>query len=471
MKEPWPTAACLPRLLAFSVLWLLVVAIPGCALEPANPAAANAADPPRAAALPAGIQSVDTLFMMACASLTLLMVPALGLFYGGMVRRKNVLATFQQSFILLGVIAVQWVVAGYSLAFGPDVYAGLCGTWRWALLSGVGLEPNADLAPGVPHQLFMIFQMMVASLTAALITGAIAERARFMAYVLFVLLWTTLVYDPVAHWVWSPEGWIHRLGALDFAGGLVVQLTSGLAALSCAVFLGKRKGLDTEDMNPHNLTLTALGTGLLWFGWLGLNAGQARGANAGAVAAFVATTLSGSAAVASWSALEYLQKRKVTMLGACTGAIAGLVVVTPAAGYITPTGALALGALVCPLCYGAILIKARLGYDDSLDVFGVHGIGAIAGVLAVGVLATPVLTGRAGGLLDGNADLLLAQAIAIGGVAVYTVVATAGILLLIDRTLGFRVSADEEDLGLDLTQHGQRGYIMEEEELIGMVRK
>ncbi len=409
--------------------------------------------------------------MMAASSLTLLMVPALGLFYGGMVRRKNVLATFQQSFILLGVIAVQWVVAGYSLAFGPDLYAGLCGSWRWALLRGVGLEPNADLAPGVPHQLFMVFQMMVASLTAALISGAIAERARFMVYVLFVLLWTTLVYDPVAHWVWSPEGWIRRQGALDFAGGLVVQLTSGLAALSCAVILGKRKGLDTEDMNPHNLTLTALGTGLLWFGWLGYSAGQARGANAGAVAAFVATNLAGSAAVVSWSALEYLQKRKVTMLGACTGAIAGLVVVTPAAGYITPVAALALGALVCPLCYGAILIKARLGYDDSLDVFGVHGIGGIAGAVAVGVLATPALTGNAGGLLNGSADLLLAQAIAIAAVTLYTVVVTVGILLVLDRTLGFRVGADEEDLGLDLTQHGQRGYIMEEEELIGMHRK
>lgn len=407
-------------------------------------------------------QVVDTLFMMACSALTLLTVPALGLFYGGMVRRKNVLATFQQSFVVLGVVAVQWVLLGYSLAFGPDAFLGLCGSWRWALLLGVGLEPNAALAPGVPHQLFMVFQMLVASLAAALICGAIAERAKFTVYVLFVLLWTTLVYDPVAHWVWSPDGWIRRLGALDFGGGLVVQLTSGLAALSCAVVLGKRHGLDTEDMNPHNLTLTALGTGLLWFGWLGLNCGQAKGANANAVAAFVATSLAGSAGVASWGALEYHQKRKVTMLGACTGAIAGLVVVAPAAGYITPIRALALGALVCPLCYGAILVKAKLGYDDSLDVFAVHGIGGIAGALAVGVLAIPALSGEGGGLFDGNADLLLAQAIAVAGVTVYSLVATIAILLFIDRTLGFRVSADEEDLGLDLTQHGQRGYIMEE---------
>ncbi len=399
------------------------------------------------------------------------MVPALGLFYGGMVRRKNVLATFQQSFVVLGVVAVQWVVLGYSLTFGPDAFWGLCGSGRWALLRGVGLQPSAELAPGVPHQLFMVFQMLVASLTAALISGAIAERAKFTVYVLFILLWTTLVYDPVAHWVWSPGGWIRRLGALDFAGGLVVQLTSGLAALAAAVVLGKRKGLDTEDMNPHNLTLTALGTGLLWFGWLGFNAGQARGANMSAVAAFVATALAGSAGVASWSALEYLQKHRVTMLGACTGAIAGLVAVTPAAGYITPIRAIALGALVCPICYGAILVKGRLRYDDSLDVFAVHGIGGIAGSLAVGVLATSDLTGRTGGLFDGNADLLLAQAIAVAAVTLYTLVATVLILLLIDRTLGFRVSADDEDLGLDLTQHGQRGYIMEEEDLIGLGRR
>jgi len=469
MTMRWPAVgrrSVLPGLLTIALLCASAAAR---ADEPRD-LAIDAAAAPNAAPFGRDVQAVDTLFLLAATSLTLLMVPALGLFYGGMVRRKNVLATFQQSFILLGVVALQWVVLGYSLAFGPDAYAGLCGNWRWTLLSGVGLEPNADLAPGVPHQLFMVFQMLVASFTAALISGAIAERARFLVYVVFALLWTTLVYDPVAHWVWSPNGWIRRLGALDFAGGLVVQLTSGLAALSCSVVLGKRKGLHTEDMNPHNLTLTALGTGLLWFGWLGLNSGQARGANAGAVAAFVATILAGSAAVVTWSTLEYLQKRKVTMLGACTGAIAGLVAVTPGAGYITPIGALALGALVCPCCYGAILIKARLGYDDSLDVFGVHGIGGIVGALAVGVLAKAALTGGAGGLLEGYADLLLAQAIAVAVVAVYTVVVTVLILLLIDGTLGFRVGPDEEDLGLDLTQHGQRGYIMEEEELIGIDR-
>ena len=413
----------------------------------------------------------DSVLVMGCAALTLLMIPALGLFYGGMVRRKNVLATFQQSFILLGFVCVQWVVIGYSLAFGPDVFAGLCGGWQWACLRGVGLEPNPEVAPLIPNQLFMAFQMMVAVFTAALVSGAVVERMKFSSYLVFTLLWTTLVYDPVAHWVWSPGGWIRQMGGLDFAGGLVVHLTSGLAALCCALVLGKRKGLDTEDLHPHNLTLTALGTALLWFGWLGLNVGQARGANAAAVAAFVATTLAGSAGIVSWSVMEYFQTRKVTVLGSCTGAIAGLVAVTPAAGYVTPIGALIIGILVCPLCFGAILIKGKLGYDDSLDVFGVHGVGGAAGVLALGFLATPGLTGQAGGLLDGNADLLFSQAIATAAVAIYTVVVTLALLVLVDRFLGLRVNADEEEHGLDLTQHGQRGYIMGEGELIGLLPK
>jgi ammonium transporter, Amt family len=438
--------------------------------------AAHADEPVKAAPgqLPAAGREIpenrtaDALLVMGCAALGLLMIPAVGLFYGGMVRRKNVLSTFQQCFILLGIVPVQWVLTGYSLSFGPDVFAGLCGGLQWFGLYGVGLEPGADLAPRVPQQLFMIFQMMVAVLPPALISGAIAERMKFASYVAFTLLWTTLVYDPVAHWVWAPGGWIRHYGALDFGGGLTVHLTSGLAALCCALVLGKRKGLDTEDLHPHNLTLTALGTALLWFSWLGLNVGQARGANSAASAAFVATILAGSAAIVSWSALEYFEKRKVTMLGACTGAIAGLVAVTPAAGYISPIGALALGAFVCPFCYGAILVKGKLGYDDSLDVFGVHGVGALVGVFALGVLAMPALTGGDGGLFFGNADLLFAQAIAAVAVAVYTVGVTLAILVILDRTLGLRVSAEEEDLGLDLTQHGQRGYIMGEGELIGI---
>jgi Amt family ammonium transporter len=384
-----------------------------------------------------------------------------------MVRRKNVLAAFQQSFILLGTVALQWFLVGFSLAFGNDPGHGFFGGGPWWGLQGVGLRPNVAVAPLVPHQLFMVYQMMVAAFTVALISGAVAERMKFSAYVVFTLLWATLVYDPVAHWVWGPGGWLKQHGALDFAGGLVVHLTSGVAALCCALVLGKRKGLDTEDLHPHNLTLTALGTALLWWGWLGFNVGAARGATAGAVAAFVATSLAGSAAVASWSALEYLQKRKVTVLGTCTGAIAGLVAVTPAAGYIGPSSAVIIGVLVCPLCYGAILIKSKFGYDDSLDVFGVHGIGGIVGVLALGFAAAPELAGNAGGLLAGNANLLLAQVLAIVAVTIYTAVTTWLLLTVVDRSLGLRVSAEEEELGLDLTQHGQRGYMMGEGELIG----
>jgi ammonium transporter, Amt family len=280
-------------------------------------------------------------------------------------------------------------------------------------------------------------------------------------------LWTTLVYDPLAHWVWGPGGWLARAGAVDFGGGLVVHFSSGLAALCCALVLGKRKGLDTEDLHPHNLTLTALSTGLLWFGWLGLNTGGARGATATAVASFVSTQLAGAAGIVSWSLLEYLQKGKVTVLGACTGAIAGLVVIAATAGYVTPVGAVALGVLAGPLCYGAISVKGKLGYDDSLDVFGVHGVVGLLGVVAVGVLASSELTGKSGGLFEGTADLLLAQAIAVAAVAVYTVAATLVILVLIDRVMGLRVSAEDEDLGLDLAAHGQRGYIMGEGELIG----
>ena len=413
-------------------------------------------------------QSADTVLVIVCCALVMPMIPALGHFYGGMVRRKNVLSAFQQSFILLGVIAAQWLLAGYSLAFGGDVFAGFCGGWQWFGLTGVGLDPNPAVAPLIPHQLFMLFQMMVAVFSAALIAGAIAERVKFSSYLLFVLLWSTLVYDPVAHWVWGPDGWIKKLGALDFAGGLVVHLTSGLAALCCVLVVGKRKGLDTEDLHPHNLALTAIGTGLLWYGWQGLNAGQARGANAAAVAAFVATNLAGAAAIVSFSLLEYLQKRKVTVLGACTGAIAGLVAVSPAAGYVDPLGAFAIGFMVAPLCYFAILIKGRLGYDDSLDVFGVHGVGGLAGVLMLGFVAAPSLTGGAGGLLAGSVDLLLSQAIAVAAVAVYTVVVSLLLLVAINRFIGLRVTPEEEDLGLDLTQHGQRGYLMGEGELIGI---
>jgi ammonium transporter, Amt family len=413
-------------------------------------------------------QAADTVLMIFCCALTLPLIPALGHFYGGMARRKNVLSAFQQTFILLGTISLQWMLVGYSLAFGSGALGGFCGGGEWLGLLGVGVDPNPGLAPLIPHELFMLFQLLVAVFAVALISGAIVERVKFSSYLLFTVLWSTLVYDPIAHWVWAPDGWIRKFGALDFAGGLVVHLTSGLAALCCVRVVGKRKGLDHEDLHPHNLTLTALGTGLLWFGWQGLNAGGARGANAAAVAAIVSTNLAGAAAIVSWSLLEYLLKRRVTVLGACTGAIAGLVAVSPAAGYVSPLGAFAIGFMVSPLCYFAIALKGKLGYDDSLDVFGVHGVGGLAGVLMLGFVAAPSLTGGSGGLLAGNVELLLAQVTAIAAVALYTVVVTTVLLVGIDRLLGLRVTAEEEDLGLDLTQHGQRGYLMGEGELIGI---
>ncbi len=414
------------------------------------------------------VNGADTAFVMFASALVMLMTPGLGLFYGGMVRRKNVLGTFQQSFIMLGVVGLQWLLIGYSLAFGPDLIGGFIGSPVWAGLSGVGLEPNADYAATIPHQLFMVYQLMFAVITPALISGAFAERMKFSAYLLFTLLWCTLVYDPIAHWVWGTGGWIKvHLGALDFAGGLVVHVSSGVAALCCVLVMGRRRGHGQEEMHPHNLTMTALGTALLWFGWFGFNAGSALAANGSAVAAFVNTNTAAAAAATSWSLIEWLHKGKATVLGTCSGAVAGLVAVTPAAGFVTPVGAMAIGLLVSAACYGAILLKGRFGYDDSLDVFGVHGVGGAFGALAVGVLAVEGISGNPGGLLSGNANLLGAQALSLLAAGGYSFVVTFGILKLVDLVVGLRVTDDEEDLGLDLTQHGERGYNMGVGELMG----
>jgi Amt family ammonium transporter len=432
----------------------------------ALPAGARAEETAAAATTPA-INGADTAFVMVSAALVMLMTPGLGLFYGGMVRRKNVLATFQQSFILLGVIALQWVLIGYSLAFGKDSFHGLIGGIEWAGLRGVGLEPNADYAATIPHQLFMVYQLMFAVITPALISGAFAERMKFSAYLLFTLLWATFIYDPVAHWVWGTGGWIKALPALDFAGGLVVHVISGVAALCCVLVMGKRKGHGTEEMHPHNLTMTALGTALLWFGWFGFNAGSALAAGTSAVAAFVNTNTAAAAAVVSWSAIEWLHKGKATVLGACSGAVAGLVAVTPAAGFVAPMGALAIGLLVSLFCYGAILLKGRLGYDDSLDVFGVHGVGGAFGALAVGVFAVAGISGNPDGLLMGNATLLGHQAISLVAAAGYSFLGTFVVLKVVDMLVGLRATTEDEEVGLDLSQHGERGYIMGVGELMG----
>ena len=430
--------------------------------EPAAAVLATEASPASAK-----IDGADTAFMMVSAALVMLMTPGLGLFYGGMVRRKNVLATFQQSFIMLGFIAVQWILFGYSLAFAPDAFGGLIGSLKFVGLNNVGLEPNADYAATIPHQLFMVYQLMFAVITPALISGAFAERMKFSAYLAFTLLWATVVYDPVAHWVWGPGGWIKGLGALDFAGGLVVHVISGVAALCCVLVMGKRKGHGNEEMHPHNLTMTALGTGLLWFGWFGFNAGSALGATSSAVAAFVNTNTAAAAATVSWSLIEWLHKGKATVLGACSGAVAGLVAITPCAGYVTPMSALIIGFLVSGVCFSAILLKGKLGYDDSLDVFGVHGVGGAFGAIAVGLFAVANISGNPAGLFHGNPSLLGAQLISLAAAATYSFCVTFGLLKLLDATIGLRVSEDEEDIGLDLTQHGERGYIMGAGELVG----
>ncbi len=463
---------CLRAIVAASFLGILgLVTVPSRAFAedpaaPAHPEATTAAAP----ASSVEINPADTAFMMICAGLVMVMTPGLGLFYGGMVRRKNVLATFQQSFVMLGVITLQWVLFGYSLAFGPDAFHGLIGGLNFLGLKNVGLDPDPTYAATIPHQLFMVYQLMFAVITPALISGAFAERMKFSAYIVFTLLWATFVYDPVAHWVWGPGGWIRTLGALDFAGGLVVHVISGIAALCCVLVMGKRKGLGSEEMHPHNLTMTALGTSILWFGWFGFNAGSALAANRSAVAAFVNTNTAAGAAVVSWSLIEYLHKGKATVLGACSGGVAGLVAITPCAGFVTPMSALVIGLIVSAICYGAILCKGILGYDDSLDVFGVHGVGGAFGALAVGIFAAANVggIGNEGGLLSGNASLLGKQATSLVAAASYSFAVTFCLLKLIDATIGLRVTEEHEEIGLDLSQHGERGYIMGANELGGL---
>ncbi|HTP80862.1 MAG TPA: ammonium transporter [Bacteroidota bacterium] len=404
------------------------------------------------------IDTGDTAWLLVCTALVMLMTPGLALFYGGMVRRKNVLSTILQSFIALGVISVQWVVYGYSLAFGPDVRH-FIGNLDWSFLNTVGLNPNPDYAATVPHQAFMAFQLMFAVITPALITGAFAERFKFGAYVLLLLLWSTFVYDPIAHWVWGVGGWIHNLGALDFAGGLVVHLSSGVAALAAALVVGRRKGYGHDIMPPHNLTMTLLGAGILWFGWFGFNAGSALASGALATSAFVATHLAAAAATLSWVVVEWIDRKKPTLLGAASGCVAGLVAITPASGFVGPVSALAIGIVAGALCFYGVQIKNKFGYDDSLDVVGVHGVGGAFGALATGIFASKLINSSgADGLIFGNASLVGIQALSVVAAAGYSFVVSWIILTILDRTIGLRVSTEEEVEGLDLSQHGESGY-------------
>ena len=402
------------------------------------------------------IDTGDTAWLLISTALVMLMTPALGFFYGGLVGKKNVLSTLTHSFFILCLISVQWVLWGYSLAFSPDTGAGLIGGLGWVALKGVGFAPNADYAATVPHQAFMAFQMMFAVITPALITGAFAERISFKAYVIFALAWATLVYDPLAHWVWGTGGWLHVLGALDFAGGTVVHISSGVSALVAAVLIGRR----LKTGGPHDATMTILGASLLWFGWFGFNAGSALAAGGGlATSAFVVTNTAAAMAGLTWLTASWIHKGRPSVLGMAAGAVAGLVAITPASGFVDVSGSIIIGLGAGVICYGAMQLRPRLKIDDALDVWAVHGVGGTWGALATGLFAT-VAINSAGqdGLFYGNPQQLLTQAIAVGATWLYAAVVTAVIVKLIDVTIGFRVKEHEESLGLDASQHGEIAY-------------
>ena len=460
---------CRLRLLGTFVLlatvWLLTAPsaaqqAPAPGAAPA-PTAAPAAPQPTAtapAAPQAKIDSGDTAWLLTSSALVLLMtVPGLALFYGGMVRSKNALATIMQSFIIMALISVQWVLWGYSLAFGPDK-GGIIGGLEWIGLRGVGLDPG-PYSDTVPHQAFMVFQLMFAIITPALITGAFAERMKFSTFLVFTLAWATLVYDPLAHWVWGKGGWLGKIGALDFAGGTVVHISSGVSALAAALAIGHRRGYGHEPMPPHSLPLTVTGAALLWFGWFGFNAGSALTAGKLATSAFVVTNTATAAAALGWMFTEWTMRGKPTVLGAASGAVAGLVAITPASGYVTPMAAIVIGAVAGFLCYNACNFKTKLGYDDSLDVVGVHGVGGTWGAIATGLFATKAINpDAADGLFYGNPGQLGKQVIAVLASWVLAFVVTLIILKVLDATMGLRVHEEDEVMGLDLSQHNESAY-------------
>jgi len=443
------------RLISVFIL-IGVLCIAGLAFGGEQPV--QSAEVAHAAVVTSKIDTGDTAWMLISTALVMLMTPGLALFYGGMVRGKNVLGTIMQSFIAIAVISIQWILIGYSLSFGPDVN-GLIGNLDWIGLNGVGIEPNPDYAPTIPHMAFMMYQGMFAVITPALITGAFAERIKFSAYLLFTLLWSTLVYDPVAHWIWGAGGWLRGMGTLDFAGGIVVHLISGISALAAAVLIGKRKGYMQEVMTPHNLPMTVLGTGLLWFGWFGFNAGSALSAGALSTFAFVATHASATAATVTWVIIEWVHRGKPTMFGAATGSVAGLATITPASGFVSPMSALIIGLAAGAVCYLALNMKGKIGYDDSLDAFGVHGVGGIVGTFATGLFAQTLINpAGSNGLLFGGHKMFSAQIIAILVTVVYSFVISVILLKIIDKVVGLRVDEESEVNGLDISQHGESGY-------------
>jgi Amt family ammonium transporter len=423
---------------------LFAAALPGSVLGATG-------DPPK-------VDSGDTAWMLAATALVMIMLPGLALFYGGLVRRKNVLSTIMHSFFGLAIVSVVWVLIGFSLAFGRDVNGmGLIGNLDYVGFFNVGLTPSTVYATTIPFVLFAAFQLMFAAITPALITGAFAERKRFASFVLFTVLWSIVVYSPIAHWVWASDGWLFKLGALDFAGGTVVHASSGLSALIVAILIGRRV-VNGDRMEPHDVPMTVLGAGLLWFGWFGFNAGSALTAGGLAASAFIVTNTAAAAATLTWVGASYLHKRKVSVVGAACGAVAGLVAITPASGFVTPGGAILIGLVAGGLCYSATLLRERVRVDDALDVFAVHGVGGVFGAVATGVLATSAVQASYKGLIDGNAGQVGIQLVAVGATIAYAVVATFFIVKLVDVVLGIRISARDEELGMDLAVHGEAAY-------------
>lgn len=399
----------------------------------------------------------DTAFILISTALVFFMTPGLAFFYGGMVRRKNVLNTLMSSFFICGLAAVLWVLIGYTMSFGKDV-GGIIGNFQWFGFNGVTWDPNTDYAATIPHNLFAAFQMMFAVITPALITGALVERMRFSALFIFIAAWCVIVYYPMAHMVWGVGGLIRSLGAVDFAGGTVVHMSSGISALVASIMLGKRKGLGLASYRPHNIPFVVLGASILWFGWFGFNAGSALGANGLASHAFMTTNTSAAAALLSWMLIEKIFRGKATILGAATGVVAGLVAITPAAGFVPMWAAIVIGALVSPICYFALTVmKSKFGYDDALDAFGCHGIGGIWGCIATGIFAQGSIN-TANGLIFGGSKLFIAQLEAVGITIVIAVVGTFIIMSLLKLIMKVRVSDADESKGLDISEHSESAY-------------
>ena len=397
------------------------------------------------------IDSGATAWILAATALVMLMTPGVGFFYGGLVRRKNFISMIMLSFVAFALVSIQWVLIGYSLAFGPDI-GGFIGDLSYVGLNGVGMDPG-PYSPLIPGLLFMIFQLVFATVTMAIITSGIAERVKFSSYIIFALIWTTIVYDPLAHWVWG-GGWAAQFGALDFAGGTVVHISSGFAALAIAFVIGKRAGFGQYMMEPNNIPMTILGAALLWFGWFGFNAGSALAANGLAASAFVVTNIAAATAGLAWLFASWIQG-KPSSLGFVTGAVAGLVAITPASGYVTPMAAIIIGAVAGVLCYGMMLFRIKVGWDESLDCWAVHGMGGLWGALATGIFAMSAVNG-ASGLIEGNVHQFVANAIGAFSALIYAFVVTYVLATIIDKTIGLRVTEEEEYVGLDISQHGER---------------